>query len=148
MEVILLKDVEKLGLANDLVSVKPGYGRNYLIPQGLAKVANTSNRKEWEESQKQAARREEKLMQELQSVVDKLKGASITVGAKAGTSEKIFGSVTTLQVADSIKKQLGVAIDRKKIVLPEEVKMLGAYTATVNLHKDVEVELNFEVVAE
>lgn len=148
MEVILLKDVEKLGLANDLVSVKPGYGRNYLIPQGLAKVANTSNRKEWEESQKQAERREDKLMQELQSVVDKLKGASVTVGAKAGTSEKIFGSVTTLQVSDSIKKQLGIAIDRKKITLPEEVKMLGSYTASVNLHKDVEVELTFNVVAE
>lgn len=148
MEVILLKDVEKLGLVNDLVSVKPGYGRNFLIPQGLAKVANESNRKEWEESQKQAERREEKLMQELQTVVDKLKGATVTVGAKAGTSEKIFGSVTTLQVSDSIKKQLSISIDRKKITLPEEVKMLGSYTATVNLHKDVEVELNFEVVAE
>lgn len=148
MEVILLKDVEKLGLANDLVSVKPGYGRNYLIPQGLAKVANASNRKEWEESQKQAERREEKLMQELQTVIDKLKGATVTVGAKAGTSEKIFGSVTTLQVSDSIKKQLNISIDRKKIALPDEVKMLGSYTATINLHKDVEVELNFEVVAE
>ena len=148
MEVILLKDVEKLGLATDLVSVKPGYGRNYLIPQGLAKVANASNRKEWEESQKQAERREEKLMQELQTVIDKLKGATVTVGAKAGTSEKIFGSVTTLQVSDSIKKQLNISIDRKKIALPDEVKMLGSYTATINLHKDVEVELNFEVVAE
>lgn len=148
MEVILRQDVEKLGLKNDLVTVKPGYARNYLIPQGLAVVANGSNRKDWEELQKQSERREEKLMQELQSVVDKLKDASITVGAKAGTSEKIFGSVTTLQLADSLKKQLGVSIDRKKITLPDEVKMLGSYTATVNLHKDLDVELKFEVVAE
>ncbi len=142
------QDVEKLGLKNDLVTVKPGYGRNYLIPQGLAVVANAGNRKAWEELQKQNDRREEKLMQELQTVVDKLKSASITVGAKAGTSEKIFGSVTTLQLADSLKKQLGISIDRKKITLPEDVKMLGEYTATVNLHKDLEVELKFEVVAE
>lgn len=148
MDVILKQDVEKLGLKNDLVTVKPGYGRNYLIPQGLAVVANAGNRKAWEELQKQNDRREDKLMQELQTVVDKLKEANITVGAKAGTSEKIFGSVTTLQLADSLKKQLGISIDRKKITLPDEVKMLGAYVATVNLHKDLEVELKFEVVAE
>lgn len=148
MDVILLQDVDKLGYKNDLVTVKPGYGRNYLIPQGLAMVANTANRKQWEEFKRQEERREDKLMQELQSVIDKLKGAVVKVGAKAGTSEKIFGSITTLQLSEAIKKQLGVNLDRKKISLPEEVKMLGAYTATAHLHKDLDVEFNFEVVAE
>ena len=148
MEVILLQDVDKLGLKNDLVKVKPGYGRNYLIPQGLAMVANDSNRKLWDEFQKQAARREDKLMKELQTVIDKLKNNTVRVGAKAGTSEKLFGSITTLQVADAIKSQLGVSIDRKKIDLPEDVKTLGTYTANVHLHKDVDVELSIEVFAE
>lgn len=148
MEVILLQDVDKLGLKNDLVKVKPGYGRNYLIPQGLAMTANAGNRKLWEEYQKQAERREDKLMKELQTVVDKLKNNVVRVGAKAGTSEKLFGSITTLQVADAIKTQLGVNIDRRKIALPDEVKTLGNYTANVHLHKDVDVELNIEVFAE
>lgn len=148
MEVILLQDVEKLGYKNDLVNVKPGYGRNYLIPQGLAMVGNTANKKQWEEFKKQEARRDDKLMKELQSVVDKLQGSTVKVGAKAGTSEKLFGSVTGLQLADAIKKQLGVNIDRRKITMPEEVKTLGAYTASIHLHKDKDVELNFEVIAE
>lgn len=148
MEVILLQDVEKLGLKNDLVNVKPGYGRNYLIPQGLAMTANAANRKLWEEYQKQAARRDDKLMKDLQTVVDKLKNNTVRVGAKAGTSEKLFGSITTLQVADAIKAQLGVNIDRRKITLPDEVKTLGSYTASVHLHKDVDVDLSLEVFAE
>lgn len=148
MEVILTNDVVKLGDKNDLVKVKPGYGRNYLIPQGLAIVANDSNKRAWEDMKRQDARREDKLMKELQSVVSKLQAATVKVGAKAGTNEKLFGTVTSLQLADAIKKQLNIPIDRKKIQMPEEVKTLGAFVAVVDLHKDVKVDLNFEVFAE
>jgi large subunit ribosomal protein L9 len=148
MEVILTNDVDKLGDKNDLVKVKPGYGRNYLIPQGLAIVANDSNKRAWEDMKRQDARREDKLMKELQSVVGKLQAATVKVGAKAGTNEKLFGTVTSLQLADAIKKQLNIPIDRKKIQMPEEVKTLGAFVAVVDLHKDLKVELNFEVFAE
>src|SRR3954471_20560920 len=120
MELILKQDVKHLGLQNDLVKVKPGYGRNYLLPKGMAVIATAGSKKTLGEAQKQADRREEKLMQQLQSVVDTLKASVIKVGAKAGTSEKIFGSVTTLQLAEAIKKQKNIAIDRKKITLPEE----------------------------
>ncbi|MDX2000804.1 MAG: 50S ribosomal protein L9 [Chitinophagales bacterium] len=148
MEVILLKDVEHLGLENDLVKVKAGYGRNYLLPKGLAVVANESSKRTFEEQRKQAARREEKMMSALQEVVNTLKSSVVKVGAKAGTSEKIFGSVTTLQLAEALKKQKNITIDRKKITLPEDIKVLGSYTAVVELHKDVKVDLAFEVVAE
>ena len=148
MEIILLKDVQHLGLQNDLVKVKSGYGRNYLLPQGLAIIANVSAKKNLDEQTKQAARRDEKLMSALQDVVNTLKTSVIKVGAKAGTSEKIFGSVTTLQLAEALKKQKNISIDRKKITLPEEIKTLGAYTAVIDLHKDVQVDLAFEVVAE
>jgi large subunit ribosomal protein L9 len=148
MEVILTNDVVKLGDKNDLVKVKPGYGRNYLIPQGLAIVANDSNKRAWEDMKRQDARREDKLMKELQSVVSKLQAATVKVGAKAGTNEKLFGTVTSLQLADAIKKQLNIPIDRKKIQMPDEVKTLGAFVAVVDLHKDLKVDLNFEVFAE
>lgn len=148
MEVILTNDVVKLGDKNDLVKVKPGYGRNYLIPQGLAIVANDSNKRAWDDMKRQDARREDKLMKELQSVVNKLQGATVKVGAKAGTSEKLFGTVTSLQLADAIKKQLSIPIDRKKIQMPDEVKTLGTFVAVIDLHKDVKVDLNFEVIAE
>ena len=148
MEVILTNDVDKLGFKNDLVKVKPGYGRNYLIPQGLAILANASNKKAWEDMKRQDARREDKLMKELQTVVEKLQGATVKVGAKAGTSEKLFGTVTSLQLADAIKKQLSIPIDRKKIQMPDEVKTLGNFVAVIDLHKDVKVDLNFEVIAE
>lgn len=148
MEVILLNDVAKLGDKNDLVKVKPGYGRNYLIPQGLATVANASNKRAWEDMKRQDARREDKLMKELQTVVEKLQGATVKVGAKAGTSEKLFGTVTSLQLADAIKKQLSIPIDRKKIQMPDEVKTLGTFVAVIDLHKDLKVDLNFEVIAE
>ena len=148
MEIILLQDVETLGDQNEQVTVKAGYARNYLIPQGLAAVANDSNQKVAAEKRKQADRREELMMSQLQTIVDALKNNVIKIGAKVGTSGKIFGSVTTLQLADAIKKQLGLKIDRKKITLPDDIKELGSYTAEVDLHKDVKVEISLEVVAE
>lgn len=146
MEVILLQDVAHLGKQNDLVKVRPGYGRNLLLPKGLAALATESQRKQLEERLKQDARREEKIMSQLQLIVDTLKSTVFQVAAKSGTSGKIFGSVTNVQLADAIKKQKNINIDRKKITLAEDVKNLGSYTANVNLHKDVEVAISFEVV--
>src|SRR5688572_30030456 len=149
MEVVLLQDVDKLGAQNAIVKVRPGFARNFLIPRGLALVANDGNKKFANEKQKQQSRREEKLLSQLQTIVDQLRKTVVKIGAKTGTSGKIFGSVTTLQLADAIKKQFGVNIDRKKIsLIDEEIKMLGTYKALVDLHKDVKVEIDFEVVAE
>ena len=148
MEVILKQDVEKLGQENELVKVRPGFARNFLIPRGLAVVADGGARKQLVERQKQSGRREEQLLKQLGTVQEKLKNTSLRVGAKSGTSGKIFGSVTTHMISDAIKKQTNIAIDRRKITLPEDVSMLGNYTAHINLHKDVSVDVPFEVVSE
>jgi large subunit ribosomal protein L9 len=148
MEVILLQDIDKVGSKYDVVKVRPGYGRNYLIPQGLAKIANESNKKHLSEIAKQRSAKIAKLVEEMKQLSDKLKETKISVGAKAGTSGKLFGSVTNIQLSDAIKKQLNVEIDRKKIHLNGEVKETGSHKATVNLYKDVTVEIEFEVVAE
>lgn len=148
MEVVLLKDVNNLGHANDVVEVKPGYGRNYLIPQGMAMVANDTNRKIASRKHELFEKRQEEIMKDLQTVVDKLKATVVKVGAKVGSNDKIFGSVTASQLTDAIKTQLGVEVDRKKVTIEEDVKTLGAYTAQVGLHKDVSVDVKFEVVAE
>lgn len=148
MEVILLQDVDKLGKESEMVKVRPGYARNYLIPRKLAVVADESQKKMLSERIKQEDRREEKMLKEIAKVVDLLKNTKYTIGAKTGTSGKIFGSVTTIQLAQAIKKQSGVTIDRKKITLPEEVSMLGEYKANIALHKDANVEVAFEVVAD
>ena len=148
MELILLRDIDKVGDKHSIVKVKPGYGRNFLIPQGAAVTANAANRKKLdtliaEEEAKEAAR-----LEEYKELASKLSGQSIKVGVKAGTSGKIFGSVSNVQVAQAIKEQLGLDIERKKIVLPEEVKEIGTYNATINLHKEVVQTLPFELVAE
>jgi large subunit ribosomal protein L9 len=149
MEVVLLQDVEKLGTQHQIVKVRPGYARNYLIPHGMAQAASDGARKLALEKQKQQHRREDKLMSQLQTIVDQLRKTVVKIGAKVGTSGKIFGSVTTLQLADAIKKTFGVNVDRKKItILEEDIKTLGTYKASVDLHKDVKVEIDFEVVAE
>lgn len=114
MEVILLQDVDKLGKESEMVKVRPGYARNYLIPRKLAVVADESQKKMLSERIKQEDRREEKMLKEIAKVVDLLKNTKYTIGAKTGTSGKIFGSVTTIQLAQAIKKQSGVTIDRKK----------------------------------
>jgi large subunit ribosomal protein L9 len=148
MEVILLKDIDNLGDANTLVKVRDGYGRNYLIPNGLAVVANDGNRKMMQERMKGAEARERKLLEQIQEVTAKLQENTIRVGAKVGQSDKIFGSITNVQLADAIKKQLGLVIDRKKISVAEEVKTLGAFEADVALHKDHHIKIKFEVVEE
>ena len=148
MEVILLKDVDNLGIKFDVVAVKPGYGRNYLIPQGLAQVANVSNKKHVEEVKKQQSAKFAKLIEDYKQLAEKLKAYKIIVGAKSGASGKLFGSVTNIQVAEALKKQFDLTVDRKKIHIQGEVKELGIYKATVNLFKEVMTDIEFEVIAE
>lgn len=148
MEVILLKDIENLGTKFDVVTVKPGYGRNYLIPQGFAQVANASNKKHNEEIKKQQSAKIAKLIEDYKALAEKLKASKIVVGAKAGTTGKLFGSVTNIQVAEALKKQFDLTVDRKRVHIIGEVKEVGTYKATVNLYKEVSTEIEFDVVAE
>ncbi len=147
MEVILLKDIEKVGDKHTIVSVKSGFGRNYLIPQGLALIANSSNRKRLDDLAKREAREESKKLDVYQAMAAKLDGKTLKVAAKAGTSGKIFGSITGVQISLALKEQFELEIPRKKIVLPDDVKNLGAYTVTLHLHPEVTKEVAFEVVA-
>jgi large subunit ribosomal protein L9 len=132
MEIILIQDVDNLGGKNELVKVKNGYARNYLIPFKLAVEASPSNRKQLEERLKQARKKEEKMLAEINSVISKLNEAPLKVGAKTGTSGKIFGSVTPLQISRAIRDQKGYEIDRKKISITDEVKELGTYKASID----------------
>lgn len=149
MEIILKQDVKGLGYKNDIVKVRNGYGRNFLIPQGIALLATESNKKMHAEEVKQRAFKEDKMRKEAASNAEKLAGLTVKVGAKAGESGKIFGSVTNIQVADALKKA-GFDIERKNIELSEDaIKTLGAYTAKVRLFKnEVVANVNFEVIAE
>lgn len=148
MQVILIKDVDNLGAANELVEVRPGYARNYLIPQKYALEASASNKKILEERQKQLKKREEKLMAEINKVREVLAQAPVKVGAKTGTSGKIFGSVTAIQIARAIKEQKGYEIDRRRISIVDEVKEIGTYKAQIDFGKDNIVDMEFEVVGE
>lgn len=146
MEVILLKKVDNLGVKNDVVKVKSGYGRNYLIPQGMAIIANTSNVKHVEEIKKQQSAKMKKELDALRVAVDSLQDKTIKIGAKAGANGKLFGSVTAIQIAEAIKNQTGTEVDRRKVSIYEEVKTLGTYKAKVEFHKEVIVDISFEVV--
>ncbi len=148
MEIILLQDVDKVGEKHTVVTVKDGYGRNYLIPQKLAIIANKSNLARLDDLRKREEARENKLLGHYQEIANKLADATLRIGAKAGTSGKIFGSVTNIQIAQALKDQFEIEVERKKIVLQDEVKELGNYTADLNLHKEVEAKISFEVVAE
>jgi large subunit ribosomal protein L9 len=148
MEVILKKDIDKLGYKDDVVKVRDGYGRNFLIPKGLAVIANDSAKKMHAENLKQRAHKEAKVKEEAEKIAKTLKTLAVKVGAKAGESGKIFGSVNTIQLSDSLKK-LGIDIDRKYISIKgDSIKTLGTYEATVKLHKDVVEVINFEVIEE
>jgi len=147
MKLILTQDVRSLGHKDDVVSVRPGYGRNYLIPQGMAKMATESALKMLAEDVKQRAFKQDKIKKDAEAMSVKLEGVTVTIKAKTGTSGKIFGAVTALQVANTLKEQ-GIEVDRRKIVLSEDPKVLGSYTAIINLHKEVSKEIAIEVVAE
>ena len=149
MEVILKQDVPSLGYKNDLITVKDGYARNYLIPKGLAMIATESNKKVFAEVTKQKAHKEEKILNEAQELAKALEAMKIRIAAKAGTSGKIFGSVNDVQIANAIKEQNKIEIDRRNIQVDgESIKELGEYVAKINLHKEVTVEMKFEVYAE
>lgn len=148
MDVILLKDLDKVGDKHTIVKVKDGYGRNYLIPQGFALEANKINRQNLDELKRKEAEEEAKKVGDYQAIADKLKDVVLKIGAKAGQSGKLFGSVTNVQIAQALKDQAGVEIERRKILIDEEIKNLGTYTATLDLHKNVDAKVQFEVVEE
>ena len=148
MEIILKQDIANLGYKDDIVIVKDGYARNFLIPKGMAVNATESLKKQHQEILKQRAHKEEKIRNEAQVTAEKLKDVSLTIGAKTSSKGKIFGSVNTIQLAEALKEK-GYDIDRKNISIKEElIKEVGNYTATVKLHKEVKVEIEFEIVAE
>ena len=148
MEVILKKDVEHLGYANDVVKVREGYARNFLLPRGLAISATESNRKQLNETLKQRSHKEAKIKGEAEKMADGLAAKTLKIGAKAGEGGKIFGSVNTIQIADAIRA-LGFEVDRKSIKLKgDAIKTLGKYEAEVVFHRDVIRTIPFEVVEE
>ena len=145
MEIILLADVRNLGDKDDVVSVKPGYANNFLIPQGYALPATRGNLKQLQENLRQASHRQEKIKDEAQKQADLINNLNIRIPALVGKDDKLFGSVTPLQVANLLKEK-GFEIDRRKIMLPDEIKTLGEYTATISLHKEVKAELKIMVI--
>lgn len=148
MEIILLKDIDTLGERHEVVNVKPGFARNYLIPSKLALTANATNKAKLEKLRGEEASHEAERIADFKALAAKLEGQVLRIGAKAGTTGKIFGSVTNVQIMQALKDQMGIDVIRKKIELPEEVKVLGSYTATINFHAQVHSTVNFEVVEE
>ncbi|OFX77493.1 MAG: 50S ribosomal protein L9 [Bacteroidetes bacterium GWE2_29_8] len=150
MEIILKEDVKNLGNTYQIVKVKSGYARNYLIPKNLAVIASESNKKVFAEVQKQKASKEEKIKTAAIEFSEKLKTISVKIATKVAPSGKIYGSINNIQLADAIKKQHNFEVDRKKITIDNEenIKEIGSYTAKITLHRDVLVDINFEVVAE
>lgn len=146
MEIILMKDVDNLGYANTIVSVKPGYARNFLIPQGMAIVANKKNRDTLNDKIQEQEERIRQMMADATALSEKIESTVIRIAAKSGTSGKIFGSVSYVQIANALKEQFGLELDKKKIKMPEEVKMLGKYSCDVVLMKEVRpAKVTFEV---
>lgn len=147
MEVILTQDVTGLGYKNDTVKVKPGYGRNYLIPNGVALIANESNKRRVAEDVRQASHKAAKIKQDAETLAAKIGDITVEIKTKAGETGKIFGAVTALQISDSLKAK-GFDVDRKKISFKEQPKELGTYTALLDLHKEVKHNISVSVVAE
>ena len=148
MEVILLTEMQRLGEKHSVVKVKPGYGRNYLIPKGLAMVANEVNLGKLEKLKEKEAAELAEMLDHFKGIAEKITDAVLKIGAKTGTSGKIFGSVTNVQIAEALKDQLDIEVERRKITIPEEVKVLGSYVADLDLHPEVQAKVNFEVIAE
>lgn len=149
MDIILTQDVKNLGYKNDIITVKPGYARNYLIPQGFAILATESARKVLAENMRQQAYKLEKIKKDAESVAAVLEGLTLRIPTKAGETGKIYGSVNNVQIANAIKEAKGIEIDRKQIVLDENtIKEIGKHNVKIRLHKDVMVEIELEVFAE
>ena len=147
MEVILKQDIKSLGYKDDVVRVKDGYGRNYLIPKGFAVLATESNRKILAENIRQAQFKQDRIKNDAEAIAAGIQNVLVSIGAKAGETGKIFGAVNTIQFAEALKK-LGFEVDRKRITFETDVKFLGSYVANLNLHKEVKIQVPFEVVAE
>ena len=147
MEVILKDDIQGLGYKNDIVNVKPGYGRNYLIPKGLALLANEGNVKVHEENLRQKAKKLEEEKNEAQKLADNIGELTLELKAKVGEKGKIFGAITTLQVADALKEK-GFQIDRKKITFDGDIKVIGEYMAELDLHKEVKQKIKLQIIPE
>ncbi len=147
MEIILKEDIVGLGYKDDIVKVRAGFGRNYLIPQGKAIIANESSKKVLAENLKQRAHKLEKIKNDAKELAEKVKEIKVVIGAKTSSTGKIFGSVSNIQIADILKGE-GIEIDRRLISIKEQIKVVGSYTALVKLHKEVTAELKFEVVSE
>jgi large subunit ribosomal protein L9 len=147
MEIILLQNVDKVGDRHEVVKVKDGFARNYLIPRGAAIVANTGNRKRLTDMMRQQAAKEGKMVGEFKALAETLNASNITIAVKAGQSGRLFGSVGPAQLASAIRTQLGIDIARKHIVL-EDIKEVGNHSATINLHKEVSTTMNFSIVGE
>ncbi len=147
MEVILKDDVKGLGFKNDIIEVKPGFGRNYLIPQGIAVMADKTNKKIVAENIRQAAHKAEKVKLDAQTIADQIGDQTFELRAKVGESGKIFGAVTTTQLSEALRAK-GIEVDRKKISFDQEVKSAGEFTASIALHKEVKHTARFTVVAE
>ncbi len=147
MEIILLQDMDKVGDKYTMTTVKDGYARNYLIPKGLAIIANDTNRRRLTDLRNREAAMEEKMLSTYQEMAASIEGKTLKIGAKAGTSGKIFGSITSLQFSQELKNQFGLEVDKRKVILPEDAKEIGSYKAVLNLHKDVQPEVTFELVA-
>jgi len=148
MQVILIQDVNNLGGVNEVVNVKNGYARNFLLPRHMAVEASPSNMKQLDERLKQQKKKEEKMLAEVNKVIDVLKQGPVKIGAKTGTSGKIFGSVTSVQIARAIRDQKGYEIDRRRIHLVDDVKELGNYKAKIDFGNGQDTEIELEVVAE
>jgi len=148
MDVILLEDMDNLGYKYDTVTVKNGYGRNFLIPKEKAVVANSTNTARIGEIRRQIDKKEASMLAEIQEMIARIKETPIKVGAKVGTTGKIFGSVTNVQLAEAIKKETGIEVDRRKISIKDEIKQLGEFKADVSFHNRIKESITFEVVAE
>lgn len=147
MEIILKQDIKSLGEKDDIVTVKPGFGRNYLIPKGYAQLATPSAKKVLAENLKQAAFKQEKIKKDATQIAERLVDVKLTIGAKAGETGKIFGAVNTIMISDALKAK-GFDVDRRRITFEVEPKMIGEYIANLNLHKEIKVKIAFEVIAE
>lgn len=147
MNIILLQDLEKVGSKYDVVTVKPGYAQNFLIPKKMAIVANATNLQKLDEHKQREAAKEAQVVEEFKALKTQIEALTLSIGAKAGTSGKIFGSVTSVQIAQALEER-GIEVDRRLIEMPEEVKELGDYEATVAFHRDVAAKVKFSVVAD
>ena len=148
MKIILLTDIEKVGEKHTVATVKDGFARNYLIPQRMAVIANETNLGKLDDLKRKEGEAQAQIIAEVQAIADKIGDQTLKIGAKAGASGKIFGSVTNLQIALALQEQFDIDIERRKIILPEEIKTLGTYSAKIDLHKEVDINVGFEVVAE